>query len=207
MGCLLSGMGSGRDARGGGGQGGGEELKNVEVPAGGEPGGDEAVRPHQKPADVAAPRPVGERRIIAADRQGPPVPRGTVEADKAGAESLDRAPTSWSPDRLRRRGRAIDGSQGSDRAAKRRAPLRPSAAAPSARWRSRSPPVKALRWIAGGGTTPPRQMKVRNRLERLRQAKIESRAAAAIRFVGMMTAPSRRETSTILRTTGARSTS
>ena len=41
------------------------------------------------PADVAAPRPVGEGRIIAADRQGPPVPRGAVEADKAGAERLE----------------------------------------------------------------------------------------------------------------------
>ena len=63
-------MGSGRDARGGGGQGGGEGLKNLEVAAGGEPRGDEAVRPHQNPANVAAPRPVGEGRIIAADRQG-----------------------------------------------------------------------------------------------------------------------------------------
>src|SRR5271166_1311371 len=41
---------------------------------------------------------------------------------------------------------------------------------------SRSPRVKALRWIAGGGTTPPRWMKARNLLERLRQAKMESRA-------------------------------
>ena len=62
--------GSGRDSRGGGGQGGGEGLKNLEVPAGGEPRGDEAVRPHQNPANVAAPRPVGEGRIIAADRRG-----------------------------------------------------------------------------------------------------------------------------------------
>src|SRR5208337_4801551 len=50
------------------------------------------------------------------------------------------------------------------------------------------------RWIAGGGMTPPRPMKARNLLERLRQAKMESRAAAASRLVGMMTAPRRRET-------------
>src|ERR1700722_17256572 len=91
MGYLLSGMGSGRDARVGGGQGGSEGRKDVEVPAGGEPRGDKAVRPHQNPANVAALRPVGEGRIIAADRQGPPVPRGTVETDKAGAERLEDA--------------------------------------------------------------------------------------------------------------------
>src|SRR5271169_6332980 len=61
--------------------------------------------------------------------------------------------------------------------------------------------------MAGRGTTPPRPIKPRKRRERLRQAKIESRAAAIARFVGMMIDPSRRETSTILRTTGARSTS
>src|SRR5271165_3769313 len=89
MGCLLSGMASGRDARVGGGQGGGEGLKNVEVPAGGEPRRDEAVRSHQNPANLMAPRPVGEDRISAADRQGPGVPRGSVERDKAGAERLE----------------------------------------------------------------------------------------------------------------------
>src|SRR5580698_502477 len=103
MGYLLSGMGSGRDLRVGGGQGGGEGLENVEIPAGREPGGDEAVRPHQKPADVAAPRPVGEGRIIAADRQGPPVPRGTVETDKASAECLEDAEIA-----RRHHGRRID---------------------------------------------------------------------------------------------------
>src|SRR5271165_4544954 len=82
-------MSSGRDASVGGGQGGSEGLKNVEVHARGEPGGDEAVRSHQKPANVAAPRPVGEGRIIAAQRQGAGVPRRTVEADKAGAERLE----------------------------------------------------------------------------------------------------------------------
>src|SRR5271166_5114636 len=82
-------MGSGRDAGVGGGQGGGEWREKLEVPAGGEPRGNEAVRSHQKPANVAAPRPVGEGRIIAAQRQGAGVPRRTVEADKAGAERLE----------------------------------------------------------------------------------------------------------------------
>src|SRR5271165_7051053 len=86
---LISHMSSGGDAGGGGGQGGGEGRENVEVPAGCEPRGDEAVRPHQNPANVAAPRPVGEGRIVAADRQGPGVPRRTVETDKAGAERLE----------------------------------------------------------------------------------------------------------------------
>jgi hypothetical protein len=83
-------MSSGRDARVGGGQGGSEGRKDVEVPAGGEPRGDEAVRPHQNPANVAALRPVGEGPIIAADRQGGGVLRGAVEADKAGAERASR---------------------------------------------------------------------------------------------------------------------
>ena len=50
-------------------------------------------------------------------------------------------------------------------------------------------------------------MKARKRLDVLRQAKRASRATPTIRLVGMMREPSRRETSTILRTTGARSTS
>ncbi len=54
---------------------------------------------------------------------------------------------------------------------------------------------------------PPRSMKARKRPERLRQAKIVSRAAATTLLVGMMTEPRRRDSSTILVTTGARSIS
>jgi hypothetical protein len=51
--------------------------------------GDEAVRPHQNPANLAVPRPLGEGWIITADRHSPRAPRGTVEADKAGAERVE----------------------------------------------------------------------------------------------------------------------
>ena len=67
--------------------------------------------------------------------------------------------------------------------------------------------VKTLRWMAGGGKKPPRAMKARKRLDMLRQAKTQSRTAPTIWLVGMIREPSRRETSTIWRTTGARSTS
>src|SRR5271165_3904438 len=102
-------MGSGRDARVGGGQGGGEWREKLEVPAGGEPRGDEAVRPHQNPANVEAPRPVGEGRIIATDRQGAGAPRRTVEADEAGAERLEDGEIA-----RRHHGRRIDSNAESE---------------------------------------------------------------------------------------------
>ncbi len=70
-GRLLSGMSSGRDARGGGGQGGGEGLKDRR---GRLPGASRAAMKRsgrtRTPANVVALRPVGEGRIMAADRQG-----------------------------------------------------------------------------------------------------------------------------------------
>ena len=72
---------------------------------------------------------------------------------------------------------------------------------------SRQAAVSALREICGSGSMPPRRMNERKPAERFRRAKAASRAAAIMRFVGMITAPSRRERLTIARTLCARSIS
>src|SRR5208282_807561 len=88
-GRLLLGFGSGRDANVGGGQGGGEGRKDVEVFDGIESGGNEAVRADENALDGAALHPVGEGAVVTAERLGPGVLRGTVETDKAGAEGVE----------------------------------------------------------------------------------------------------------------------
>ena len=87
-------------------------------------------------------------------------------------------------------------SSGADIAAGRHVGLRQHLADTA----SRRAPVSALREICGGGSMPPRRTNERKPLERLSSAKAASRAAAITRLVGMMTAPSRRERLTMLRT-------
>ena len=89
----------------------------------------------------------------------------------------------------------------------RRRTKRRAAAASGRSAASRPTPVNALREIPGGGSTPPRRTNARKPLDRLSSANTVSRRPATTRLVGMMTAPSRRDTFTMLRTLCARSIS
>ena len=82
-------MSSGRDARSGGGRDGGEGLKDAEVPAGIEPGGDEAVRADENTLDAVTIDPLGEGPVIATERKCACAARWATETDKAGAERLE----------------------------------------------------------------------------------------------------------------------
>ena len=67
--------------------------------------------------------------------------------------------------------------------------------------------VSALFEICGGGSMPPRRINERKPPDRFSSANTASRRPAITRFVGMITAPRRRERLTMARTLCARSTS
>jgi hypothetical protein len=172
----------------------GSEGRNVLVRV--EPGGNEPIGANENSPDLMPLGPVGKAVVDVLQRQRPCVLDATVQTNKSCLEGAKNS--------------QVTGGQHGDRidSDAERQPLMTR--------KERIKRLVPLRRIdgrlghhltdQGDGKTPPRPMKARNLLDRLRQANSRSRAAAVIWFVGMINAPRRRETSTIFRTTGARST-
>ena len=178
-----------------------KELRVMQIRARIEALGDESIWTHEKALDPLALRPFEEGSVVAA--------QASVDSPAGPLTQIKRAPSRSRISRSRarhlrggvdrrRRARATDGSRASGRAA-------PFSSADVSSgcgciWPmivSLPLPVRALRAMRGGGKTPPRLMKARKPQRQVETGERGVASPATTRLVGMMTAPSRRERSTI----------